>query len=107
MFGKGISGGRLIGQSDLRSVSEYDQLLKLGDSAHKSKDSSLLRLMGKKYNFQTNSVSNDVSKLYKKEEYLNFANITNSIFDMFKVDKNLYRYYDPQKTVLMPSVKLS
>jgi hypothetical protein len=89
MIGKGIKGGQVIGQSDIRTVDEFKE--KQVSGAHIEKDPSLIKAMGCPYDFKTGLVRKDQPKAYNINDYLTIGSIVNTLYQLGEVDPSHHR----------------
>lgn len=84
VFGKGIKGGQVIGEGDMRDVDEAGALVGVSQ-AHKQLDPELLKIMGKPFDYQTFKPVDALLDTYDPARYLGFGAIANTMLDVFKV----------------------
>jgi uncharacterized protein (DUF1501 family) len=83
--GRGIRGGCVIGGSDLYAVDEEVS------SAHLSQDGQKLKAMGRPFDFARGVVREDKPEAYVSGDYLNYASVANTIYEVFGVGRERYR----------------
>ncbi len=106
IFGKGIKGGQVIGASDLDRIDEKGNFGKVSPT-HLSMDQSLIKCMGKPFDFVDNKVLHNLyPERYEKEQYLNMVNIMNTLMTLMGVQhQNLWSYGNAQNSQKAPIVK--
>jgi hypothetical protein len=82
--GKGIRTGLVIGESDSRTADEAIS------AAHQAFDTEHLKVMGKPFDAATLRTSDDKPDVYRAGDYLSFAMVANTVFELFDVDKSHY-----------------
>jgi hypothetical protein len=86
--GGGIKGGQVIGASDFQTSTE------VLSKVHASLDPTSLKVMGRPFDFSTMRPRTDLPTSYDVKDYLNFASVINTIYQMFNVPKSRYRKLD-------------
>lgn len=82
--GRGIKGGLVVGESDLRECDDNGNYLNVSN-AHKMKNAALDSIMGKPFNFETQKVRDDLPQTFDQRDYINMPSVTNTILDTFGV----------------------
>lgn len=80
LAGKGIKGGRILGQSDFQTPDEDLS----GGHLHWDKDK--IKIMGLPFDFAKMQTRMDKPKGYDPADYINYASITNTLIDILKID---------------------
>lgn len=89
--GRGINGGLVVGESDLRDCDDQGQYLGVS-GAHRQKNARLDSPMGKPFDFQTQRVRDDLPGSFNELDYICMPSVTNTILDTFDVPEgNRYR----------------
>jgi hypothetical protein len=83
--GKGIAGGRVIGESDWRTPQE-----KLS-AAHNGIDSAGIKTMGKPFDFENQRPRQDLPLVFDADNYLNIGSVINTVYSLFDVPKEKWR----------------
>jgi len=83
--GKGIRGGLTIGASDFETVHETLS------PAHLTVDPQKLNLMGRPYDFATQTVRTDLPQTINLSDYITSASMVNTLCSLFNVDSSVWR----------------
>ncbi len=87
LFGKGIKGGQVIGEGDLRSVAADSGELQDVSGAHKQLDPQLIKVMGKPFDWDAQTSLAVLPESYDPEQYLSCGAIANTLLDLFEVSE--------------------
>lgn len=82
--GRGIQGGLVVGESDLRDCDDAGKFVDVS-GAHQQKNARLDAPMGKPFDFQTQRVRSDLPARFDESEYICMPSVTNTIFDAFDI----------------------
>jgi uncharacterized protein (DUF1501 family) len=82
--GRGIRGGLIVGESDLRDCDE-DANFTAVSGAHRQKNAPLNSIMGKPFDFATQRLRSDLPERYDPRDYINMPSVTNTLLDAFGV----------------------
>jgi hypothetical protein len=82
--GRGIVGGLVVGESDLRECDDDGKLLGVS-GAHREKDASLDAVMGRPFDFAAQRLRTDLPERYDERDYITMPSLTNTILDVFDV----------------------
>ena len=88
LAGKGIKGGLVIGASDLEDENAS------ASGAHLTVDKSLEKLMGRPFDFKTQTSRLDRPSTFDIKDYLTINSVVNTIYTLFDVPPNLHRAVD-------------
>lgn len=84
LAGRGVTGGLVIGAGDQEAVGAPVS------AAHKGRDERLVKVMGKPFDFDRMMPSAALPATYDAKDYLTFASIANSLYQLFGVDPARY-----------------
>jgi hypothetical protein len=84
LAGKGVRGGLVVGESDLRDCDDMGKYTDVSD-AHRSKDGSLTQSMGKPFDFANQRVRRVLLSTFDEHDYITMPSVTNTVFDIFGV----------------------
>jgi hypothetical protein len=82
--GKGIKGGLVVGESDSRTADEEIS------PAHRAFDPDHLKVMGRPFDAATLQASRALPEVYHAGDYLSFAMVANTVYQLFGVDRRHY-----------------
>ncbi len=82
--GKGIKGGLVLGESDMRSSSEVLSPIHIG------KDSKKLKIMGKRFDFANSKPIQELDQDFKLNEYMTMNSVNNTLMSLFGVPNSHY-----------------
>jgi hypothetical protein len=82
--GKGIVGGLVVGESDLRDCDDNGRYIEVS-GAHRQRNGSLDQVMGKPFDFTTQRVRRDLPDTWSEADYICMPSVTNTILDVFGV----------------------
>ncbi len=85
LAGKGIQNGLVIGASDLQTISEELS------PAHIKLDPNKIKLMGRPFDYSTQSSTPNTNEEFKLENYISAATLVNTLLDVFNVDQKYKR----------------
>lgn len=84
LLGKGIKGGQVVGEGDMRAVDAEGNLTDVS-GAHKGQDQQLIKLMGKPFDYETMKPLSVLPETYDVSQYLGFNAVANTLLDVFGV----------------------
>jgi hypothetical protein len=82
--GKGIVGGLIVGESDLRDCDDAGAYTEVS-GAHRQKNASLNQVMGKPFDFKSQRVRSDLPDSWNETDYICMPSVTNTILDALGV----------------------
>ena len=82
--GRGIVPGLVVGASDLTDCDDDGKYTNVS-GAHKQKDSPLVQVMGRPFDFKAQRVRTDLPDSFSDSDYICMPSVTNTILDVFGV----------------------
>lgn len=82
--GKGIVGGLIVGESDLRDCDDEGKYTSVS-GAHRQKNGTLDQVMGKPFDFQAQRTRTDLPDVWREADHILMPSVTNTILDAFDV----------------------
>jgi hypothetical protein len=82
--GKGITGGLIVGESDLRDCDDAGSYTQVS-GAHVQKNPGLSQVMGRPFDFAAQRARTDLPDVWREEDYICMPSVTNTILDAFDV----------------------
>ncbi|MCC6138177.1 MAG: DUF1501 domain-containing protein [Bdellovibrionaceae bacterium] len=83
--GKGILGGKIVGESDFRSSRD------ILSGAHLKVDPKKMNIMARPFDFAKQEAVKELPEDLNANHYLNVGSVINTLFDVTGVDKSVYR----------------
>lgn len=96
LAGRGIQGDLVVGESDCDSLGADGNFANIS-AAHKSLDRSLLKKMGKPFNFDAGAISTELPTEYKLDHYISMASVINTVLSGFSVPDDAWLTNDPSR----------
>lgn len=87
--GKGIKSGQIIGASDLDAIDASGSYSSVS-GAHQKFDGSLLKRMGKPFDFASMQPSDAKPEAYDGDHYVTVASVVNTLYRLFGADAGHY-----------------
>lgn len=88
--GKGFKGGMVVGASDFATADEYKNAI---SAAHRSKDPSLTKIMGRPFDFSKQAFSSELPATFNPDHYLNIGSVINTLYDAMAVPNDKWRSF--------------
>lgn len=85
--GRGIVGGRIVGESDLRDCDDAGAYTDVS-GAHREKNAKLDQIMGKPFDFNSQQVRSDLPDAWREPDYLCMPSVTNTILEAMGVPRD-------------------
>lgn len=101
MAGKNVRTGQVIGQTDLQTIEDFENVSKV----HKDRDKDLLSVMGLPYDYSLGRTDIDARpEHYDSSHYIHFANIANSILSNFGISSQRMWKKEINSSIPAPSI---
>lgn len=89
LAGKGIRGGQVLGSTDLDQIDDKGSYINVSE-AHRSMDLSLIKRMGKPFDFETGRSMDVLPATYQAEHYLTIGSVLNTVYTLFGVPEEKF-----------------
>ena len=91
--GKGIVGGLVVGESDLRDCDDAGVYRDVS-GAHRQLDPRMLQIMGRPFDFEAQRLRTDLPSSFAAADVIGMPSVTNTLFDAFGVPREQHYKID-------------
>lgn len=103
--GKNIKPGQIIGESDLKTAKEFNDMAERSPH-HRFFDPKDLKTFGKPYDFSRSQViQTPLENEMSLENYISMHSVTNTIFEAFGVPRSSHWHLPGRQTAVAPLIK--